>query len=143
MQPKDIAKSIRKNLLSQKEKLEEYLMLLEKEDKDLIEEDPDKLIAHINLEKNIIDELSSFKKILTPLEVIYFNLPYKKDIEILNLKQSIESLSKNVMKKTSKNKEKLETIIVKIQAEIKGLSKKKLSRSSYNQVKPQMVDVNG
>lgn len=143
MQPKILAKKIRKNLLMQKEKLEGYLDILENEETDLKQEDPDKLIEHINLEKDIINELNSFKKILIPLEKIYYNLPFKKDLEIFNLKSSIDNLSKQVVNKTNKNKEILDTVLVKIKADIQGIAKKKTKRNTYEFVDTRLVDING
>ena len=82
MQPDQIAKKIRKTLLDQKVKLEDYLYLLEKEEEDIINKDPERLIAHIDLEKNILTELTLLKKVLNPLESMYFDSSYKKDITL-------------------------------------------------------------
>lgn len=66
MQPDLLAKRIRNILFKQKEKLENYLVLLDKEEDDILKKDPDKLILHIELEKNIIEEIGELKKILDP-----------------------------------------------------------------------------
>ena len=143
MQPKKIAKIIRENLTSQRERLKEYLSVLDHEKEDIIKEDPDKLIAHIKLEHNIIDELSSFKKILDPLEVMYFNSPYKKKNEIIDLKKDIEDLSDQVKIKSINNKETLDSVLVKIKTDLKGMNKKKVARNSYNDAESNLVDIDG
>ncbi|MCK4799174.1 MAG: hypothetical protein KAT05_17510 [Spirochaetes bacterium] len=143
MQPDKIAKKIRKNLLNQKTKLEGYLDLLEKEEEDILLEDPDKLIAHIDFENQIINELSSFKKILEPLEIMYFKSPFKKESALIDIKTNIDKLSHQVKTKTNQNREKLETICIKVKAELKGSSKKGLLKSTYNNVDSRLVDISG
>ncbi len=79
MQPETLVKKIRENLVSQKERLTTYLKVLDEENNDIKAKDADKLLAHISIEKSIIDELASFRKILEPLDLIYSESPYKKD----------------------------------------------------------------
>lgn len=143
MQPKEIAKVIRKNLTAQKSRLKEYLKILDHEKEDIINEDPDKLIAHIELEHNIIDELSSFKKILDPLEIMYFNSPFKKQDDIIDIKKDIEMLTDHVKIKSVSNREKLDSVLFKVKADLKGMNKKKVSRNSYTEADSTLVDING
>jgi len=119
LQPDLLVKKIRENLLSQKKKLEKYLEILEKEENDINNKDADKLLEHIKIEQNIVEELNSFKKILEPLEKIYFNLPYKKEDTILKLKESITNLSINVKNKSEDNKKLLDIELEKIKFGIK------------------------
>jgi hypothetical protein len=142
LQPKLIARNIRRNLLEQKERLTQYLDVLEKEETDLVNEDPDKLISHIELENNIISELSSLKKIMTPLEVIYFNSPYKKDDLIVGLKKNINELTKQVKAKAGSNKIKLDTIIISAKDKLENL-KNKRERSIYDNIDSRLVDIKG
>ena len=143
MQPDQIAKKIRKTLLDQKGRLEDYLYLLEKEEEDIINKDPEKLIAHIDLEKNILNELSLLKKVINPLEFAYFNSPYKKDISLLGLKNSINKLSDQIKEKSIKNKEELKIALDKVKAELRGIRKKGITNSSYDKVDSRLVDVCG
>lgn len=129
--------------MKQKKRLEEYLSVLEKEEDDILKEDPDKLIAHINLERNIINELTSFRKILDPLEVIYYQSPYKKDNHIEKMKKTVDSLVNRVQVKAHNNKEKLNTAMVNIKNNMKEIKKKVLTKSVYNNVDSVMLDING
>jgi len=138
-----LAARIRNNLLEQKKRLEDYLFVLDKEHEDISIEDPDKLIEHINLEKNIINELISFRKILDPLEIIYYGSPYKKDSEILNMKNKVDSLVDKVKVKSKENKEKLTTVLEKIKIDIKELKKKGLVNTVYNNVDSKILDLIG
>ena len=143
MQPKQIAKRIRKNLVEQKLKLENYLDLLEKEKTDILIEDPNKLIEHIALEKNIINELTLLKGITEPLEIMYFNSPYKKDKSLIDIKKNIDKLSLQVKTKTSDNVDKLNTVILNVKKNVKGLSKIGISKSAYKHIDSRLVDING
>ena len=138
-----MAKKIRSCLLAQKEKLEEYMIILDKEEEDLIVKDPDKLISHIELEKNIISELESLKKIVSPLETMYFNSPYKKDMSLIDMRQSISVLSNQISEKANNNKEKLEIIITKVKADLKGISKTGITKTAYKTPDSVLVDVCG
>lgn len=143
MQPDQIAKKIRKTLFEQKAKLEDYVILLEKEAEDIVNKDPDKLIAHINLEKNILTDLSMLKKVINPLQVIYLNSPYKKDNSIIDLENSIDKLTNQIKEKSGKNKEQLETSLDQVKTELKGIRKKGITNSSYNNVESRLVDIRG
>ncbi|MBN2545458.1 MAG: hypothetical protein JXB50_06660 [Spirochaetes bacterium] len=143
MQHNILATRIRNNLLEQRKRLEDYLLVLDKEHEDISIQDPDKLIEHINLEKNIINELVSFKKILGPLEIIYYGSPYKKDTDILNMKNKIDSLVDKVKVKSKENKEKLTSVMEKIKTDIKELKKKGLENKVYNNVDSKILDLIG
>jgi hypothetical protein len=144
LQPDLLAKKIRENLVSQRNKLEEYLTILEKENNDIIEEDADKLIAHIDLEKNIIEDLTDFKKILEPLEKMYSNSPYKKDDNLMNLKTSLDRLTGQVKEKSVANKEKLEIVLEKVKLNLANVSaKNKIFKNTYETARSTLVDING
>lgn len=139
MQPEILVKKIRENLLLQKEKLENYLQILEKEESDIVEKDVDKLLEHIKIEQNIIEELNSFKKILDPLEKFYFQLPYKKEETIFKLKDTIGSLSSKIKDKSENNRKMLEIELSKVRVELNTSKFKNL----YEKNTPKFIDING
>ncbi len=143
MQPKIIAKRIRNNLINQKKKLEDYLILLEKQNEDILKDDPDELIAYINIENNIINNLTSFKKILTPVELMYHKSPLKKDNDLVELRSCIDLLSSKVLKKADEKKKKLDEVLENVKLDLKGFSKKKKLKSSFENIKSQVVDISG
>ncbi|MCG8572136.1 MAG: hypothetical protein MJB14_18545, partial [Spirochaetes bacterium] len=134
MQPDELARKIRDNLLAQRNRLADYLEILENEDSDIREENPDKLLNHIKIETKIIEELQQFKKILVPLESIYEKMPYKKDDTIDQLKMSIDQLSSEVKDKSKENRVKLETLIQKVKVNLKSFNKTKVNQSPYSTV---------
>lgn len=144
LQPDILAKRIRENLLSQKNKLENYLKILDKEEGDIIENDPDKLIEHINIEKNIIDELFNFKKIVEPLEKMYDNSPYKKDNSIGSLKSSLDKLTSQITSKSQSNKILLDNTMAKIKADLNNIkNKNRFNKTNYETIESRILDVTG
>lgn len=143
MQHNNIALKIRNNLINQKKRLEEYLAILEKEEEDIIKQDADKLIEHIQLENNIVEEIVSFRKILEPLEIIYFNSPYKKDNEILIMKSNIDNMLKRINEKQKVNKEKLSQVMENIEGRIKEIKKRIFTRPIYYTGDSRILDLNG
>lgn len=142
LQPDLLVKKIKENLLSQKEKLEKYLDILEKEEADITQRDADKLLEHIKIEQNIIEELNSFKKILEPLEKIYFQIPYKKEDTVFKLKESINSLSTKVKDKSENNKKILNVELEKIKVELNRLNKNSFSKNIYENNTSKFIDIN-
>jgi hypothetical protein len=144
LQPDLLAKRIRNNLVSQKNKLEEYLKVLENEKDDINSNNADKLIEHINLEKNIIDDLNDFKKILEPLEKMYDDSPYKKDENLFKLKSSLEKLTNEVKLQSHDNKLKLDVVLDKVKADLKETTAKtRMFKNTYGEVSTRLVDLNG
>jgi len=144
LQPDLLAKKIRENLILQKNKLEDYLKVLDKEDSDIIEKDPDKLLEHINLEKNIIEELFSFKKILEPLETMYNDSPYKKEESITNLKSSLDKLTGQITSKSKDNSIALENVLNKMKVDLKNInSKNKFNKTGYETTESRFLDITG
>ena len=98
MQHDILAKKIRENLVAQKQRLTNYLNVLEHESNDIAEKDADKLQAHVKLESNIVSELNAFNKVLDPLEMMYQQTADKDD--------SLDDLRAGIMSITAKVQEK-------------------------------------
>jgi len=144
LQPDLLAKKIRENLINQRNKLENYLKILDGEEEDIANKDPDKLIEHINLERNIVDELFSFKKILEPLEKMYDASPYKKDSSLSDLKTSVDKLTTQIKTKSEDNKVSLDVVLDKMKIDIKNIaSKNKFIKNGYNTPESGFLDITG
>lgn len=144
MKPDEIARQIRTNLMKQREKLRDYLKVLEFQKEDIVEEDADKLIEHIRLESEVIDELNSLKKIMTPLEEMYMASPYKKETDLFTLKDTIQNLSQRVTGISDDNKKLLDDIIEKQKLKLKNVSRRKgFTNTVYATSQPNLLDVRG
>ncbi len=145
LQPEILAKRIRANLVEQKEKLEDYLKLLDQQEIDINTRNADKLLSHAKVEKDVVKELSQLKIILEPLEKMYRNSAYKKDEALQGLKESIERLSENVQKKAVSNADNLTSTLDEIQKQIKQVRSKKIVNTNkvYSDAAPRMLNING
>ena len=145
LQPEILAKRIRANLVEQKEKLEDYLKLLDQQEIDINTRNADRLLSHAKVEKDVVKELSQLKIILEPLEKMYRNSAYKKDEALQGLKESIERLSENVQKKAVSNADNLTSTLDEIQKQIKQVRSKKIVNTNkvYSDAAPRMLNING
>ncbi|MBQ1998220.1 MAG: hypothetical protein II258_01495 [Spirochaetales bacterium] len=145
LQPEILAKRIRANLVEQKEKLEDYLKLLDQQEIDINTRNADKLLSHAKVEKDVVKELSQLKIILEPLEKMYRSSDYKKDETLQGLKESIERLSENVQKKAVSNADNLTSTLDEIQKQIKQVRSKKMVNTNkvYSDAAPRMLNING
>lgn len=143
MQPDILAKKIRENLVAQKNRLEKYLDLLDSTEEDIRNRDVDRLTAHIDIEKEIITELSQFKKVLDPLEKMYDKLPDSRNSNLGKLKISIDMLASQVQQKSYKNKLEVETIVNDVKAELEEAKRKNVFKSAYSHSSAGIVDISG
>ena len=145
LQPEILAKRIRANLVEQKEKLEDYLKLLDQQEIDINTRNADKLLSHAKVEKDVVKELSQLKIILEPLEKMYRNSAYKKDEALQGLKESIDRLSENVQKKAVSNADNLTSTLDELKKEIKQVRSKKIVNTNkvYSDAAPRMLNING
>jgi flagellar biosynthesis/type III secretory pathway chaperone len=144
LQPDTLVKKIRDNLVSQKERLTTYLKVLDEENNDIKASDSDKLLEHISIERSIIEELNSFKKVLEPLDLIYNNSPYKKDNTISNLKSKLEQLTTDIKDKQSVNIDLLTNTVDNIGKRLEEISaQNKKNKATYDNIRSSYVDIVG
>lgn len=145
LQPEILAKRIRANLMEQKEKLEDYLKLLDQQEIDINTKNADNLLSHAKVEKDVVKELSQLKIILEPLEKMYRTSEYQKDEALQGLKESIDRLSENVQKKAEANVNNLTSTLDNLQKQIKQVRSKKATNTNnvYSNAAPRMLNVNG
>jgi hypothetical protein len=134
-----LAKKIRENLVAQKQRLTNYLNILEHESNDIAEKDADKLQAHVKLESNIVSELNAFKKVLDPLEVMYQQTADKDD-SLDDLRAGIMSITAKVQEKSDENKKMLDSVLADMRNQIDTLPKRNLSKS-YSNVDSRFIDI--
>ncbi len=139
MQHDILAKKIRENLVAQKQRLTNYLNVLEHESNDIAEKDADKLQAHVKLESNIVSELNAFKKVLDPLEVMYHQTADKDD-SLDDLRAGIMSITAKVQEKSDENKKMLDSVLADMRNQIDTLPKRNLSKS-YSNVDSRFIDI--
>lgn len=140
MQHDILAKKIRENLVAQKQRLTNYLNVLEHESNDIAEKDADKLQAHVKLESNIVSELNAFKKVLDPLEVMYQQTADKDD-SLDDLRAGIMSITAKVQEKSDENKKMLDSVLADMRNQIDTLPKRNISKNDYSRIDSRFIDI--
>ena len=66
-----ILRRFRSLLEQQRNKFREYLLVLEKQEGTIEAEDPDAIIAHSELEEQIVRNIGSLQKVIAPMQQLY------------------------------------------------------------------------
>ena len=66
-----VLKRLREMLVRQRERFQAYLGLLEAEESSIRNDEAEKLLAQVEIERTIISEIFTLKKVILPLETLY------------------------------------------------------------------------
>jgi len=141
-----ILKRFRELLLAQREKFNKYLIVLEKQKDDIKTEDVDKLVAHVEIEQEIVKEIFTFQKVIDPLEDMYrAAYPMSADAEIPELKASLDDLKTLVIEKNKENRSLLEQRMNMLRNEVLSLRNpyKKSNQVYGSESNASMIDIKG
>ena len=98
-----ILKRLRKYLAIQRDKFHSYLDVLERQESDILNDNTEKLQAHVELEQSIVKEIYAFQKVIDPLEDMYRMAYPKREEEIPALKTSLEHIKEQVLERNKNN----------------------------------------
>jgi hypothetical protein len=127
-----ILNRLRQLLLQQRQKFQEYLTVLEKQELVIQKEDTEGLLAHTELEQNILTNINTLQKVITPLEVMYKSTAHKDD-EIPLLKADLLQLQQEVLEQNMKNRQILKSHMTNIRTRLAQFKNPyKNSRSVYS-----------
>ena len=127
-----------KDLLEQqRSKFQEYLTDLEKQQDSITSESTEKLIAHTELEQQIVKNLVNLQKVIVPMNKMYIAAGKKnttEDAAIENIQNELSVLQSKVMKQNEINRDLLRVHIENIRTQINTLKNPyKTNRSVYAQ----------
>lgn len=124
-------------LEQQRAKFQEYLTVLEKQQDSIKTESTEKLIAHTELEQQIVKNLSNLQKVIVPMNKMYKAAGIKataEDAAIENIQSELNDLQQKVMKQNEINRDLLRIHIDNIRTQINSLKNPyKANRSVYAQ----------
>ena len=119
-----VLKRFRLLLEQQRLKFREYLMVLEKQEKSISDENADAVLQHAELEESIIAERFTIQKVIDPLEYMYTNICKNTEhTDIPHLKTDLDDLQKRVLAQNKKNRELLQTHIAGLRQQIASLKR--------------------
>lgn len=103
-----IIKRFKKLLLEQRSKFEEYLLVLEKQSGKIELEDGDALMAHTELETQIVKNIAELQKVIVPMEGMYNTVVPEADENerknVASIQEELENLQKQVLIQNEHNR---------------------------------------
>lgn len=140
-----------KSLLEeQRGKFREYLNVLEKQQDSITSENPESLLAHTELEQQVVKNIANLQKVIVPMSKMYKAKAggpassAAEDADIIKIQNELSDLQDKVLKQNAINRDLLRVHIEQLKAQISGFKNPyKNNRSVYTTVQPlaQMVHV--
>ncbi len=139
-----VLKRFKKLLKEQRNKFNEYLVVLETQQRSISEENIDAIVEHTELEQEIIGDIFTIQKVIDPIEKMYkFSQPQKDDSDVLQLKNDLDNLQVQVLDQNKKNRELLQSRMTNLRQEIVSLNPKFAykPKNSYSEASSSLVDI--
>ena len=148
-----LLRRFRELLVQQRERFHRYLSLLDKQETVIQTGNAEELLAHVELEEQIVTDILSIQKVIDPLEAMYQATAFSSATaaapadDVPALKVTLENLKSQAAARSAHNRDLLSTRMVELRSEITELRNNPLanaSRSAYkNSVSAALVDISG
>lgn len=131
-------------LEQQRGKFQEYLTVLEKQQDSITAENPDNLLAHTELEQQIVRNLSSLQKVIVPMKKLYNANSSadaaQEDAEIKKIQDDLSDLQMKVLRQNEINRDLLKIHIDQLKNQMSNFKNPyKNNRSVYAAAQQQRV----
>lgn len=129
-----------KSLLEeQRGKFREYLTVLEKQQDSITSENLESLLAHTELEQQVVKNIANLQKVIVPMSKMY-KANAGNDASIQKIQNELSDLQDKVLKQNAINRDLLKFHIEQLRAQIAGFKNPyKANRSVYANVQTQNV----
>lgn len=121
-----ILKRFRKLLEQQRNKFQEYLLVLESQEGRIEMEDGDSIAAHTELENQIVKNLASLQKVIVPMQGMYNaimpGVPIADNASVEQLQLDLANLQKQVLAQNERNRNLLQAQMGKIKAQLGNMN---------------------
>jgi hypothetical protein len=143
-----LLRRFRELLIQQRERFQGYLAALEKQQAVIESGSAEELLAHVELEEQIVAHIFSIQKVIDPLEEMYqADIPSPPADDVPALKNALENLKNQAVVRSAHNRELLSSRMAEIRAEITSLRNNPFAampRSAYQDtVSASLVDISG
>ena len=137
-----LLRKFRSLLEQQRNKFQEYLNVLEKQQDSITSQNAEKLLAHTELEQQVVQNIASLQKVIVPMQKMYkATVPVAHTAEessISQIQNELNTLQNKVLKQNQINRDLLRVHIETIRSQIQNFKNPyKNARSVYSQ--PQQV----
>jgi|WetSurMetagenome_2_1015567.scaffolds.fasta_scaffold938638_1 hypothetical protein len=136
-----VLKRLREMLLRQKEKFQSYLSLLEQEESSIVGGDTERLLSQVELEKTIIAEIFTLKKVIAPLETLYTAAYPLSESTVPRLREALQDMGQELVARNGRNRALLKERMEELRREISTLRAWPRSASPFAEVVPSLVDI--
>ena len=133
-----LLRRFRSLLEEQRGKFREYLTVLEKQQDSITTENPESLLAHTELEQQVVKSIANLQKVIVPMSKMYRSnnkaagTPGMDDAEITKLQNDLSDLQDKVLKQNAINRDLLRVHIEQLRAQISSFKNPyKNNRSVY------------
>lgn len=134
-----ILRRLKSLLEEQRGKFREYLTVLEKQQDSITSENPESLLAHTELEQQVVKNIASLQKVIVPMSKMY-KANAGNDASIQKIQNELSDLQDKVLKQNAINRDLLKVHIEQLRAQIAGFKNPyKANRSVYANVQTQNV----
>jgi hypothetical protein len=125
-----ILRRFRELLLKQRERFHSYIDILEKQQTVIESGSVDDLLVHVELEEQIVSDILTIQKVIDPLESLY-NIGFSSPADdVPALKTTLESLKKQAIARSARNRELLSTRMASMRTEITSLKNNPFTSTS-------------
>lgn len=133
-----ILKRFRTLLVQQRDKFREYLTVLEKQQDSITEENTESLLAHTELEQQVVAGITDIQKVLVPMSEMYASsavpVQLNEDSSIKSIQADLSNLQTQILAQNEKNRELLRIHISQIRSQMQQFTNPyKGNRSVYAQ----------
>lgn len=133
-----ILKRFRTLLVQQRDKFREYLTVLEKQQESITAEDTESLLAHTELEQQVVAGITNIQKVLVPMSEMYAsaNVPaqLQENSSIESIRTELSNLQSQILVQNEKNRELLRVHISQVRSQMQQFTNPyKGKRSVYAQ----------
>ena len=131
-----LLRRFRSLLEQQRGKFQEYLNVLEKQQDSITSENPENLLAHTELEQQVVKNLANLQKVIVPMAKMYNAGKHftatQEDAEISKIQNELSDLQNKVLKQNEINRDLLHVHIDRLKTQIKNFQNPyKNNRSVY------------
>ena len=135
-----ILRRFRSLLEEQRGKFREYLSVLEKQQDSITSENPENLLAHTELEQQVVKNIANLQKVIVPMAKMYkanSGTPAAEDAEITKIQNELSDLQDKVLKQNAINRDLLRVHIEQLKTQINNFKNPyKASRNVYASAQP-------
>ena len=119
-----LLRKFRSLLEQQRNKFQEYLTVLEKQQDSITKENPENLIAHTELEQQVVKNIANLQKVIIPMSKMYkASVPMahtNEDSDIRQIQNELNDLQTRVLKQNQINRDLLREHIESIRTQIQN-----------------------